>query len=331
MEALVYSRPGLVEVRDIDPPTGSNSDVILEVLATGICGSELEGASKSSSFRIPPLVMGHEIVGRLPGTEELVAVNPLIFCGECDLCVAGRTNVCRKRRLIGVHAPGGFAPLVAVPPSRCRPVPKGIEASRAVLAEPMANGLHAVRLAERQLGGTPRSLGVIGAGMLGIASALAAIRAGVPEVTLVDLNRDRLALAAKTLDVRAVTKLDRELDAVIDAVGLAATRAAAVHRLRPGGVSVWIGLNDSDPGFESLALVRHERMVQGSYAYLDSEFDDALELCRHADASWVEAVGLSDSASRFTELMESPGPVPKTVIVPRPYRPVPEAISDALP
>lgn len=328
MQALVYTRPGTVELLEVVPPAPAEDELVLEVLAAGICGSELEGVRAPNSLRVPPLVMGHELVGRRLDTGEVVAVNPLVSCGDCDLCSLGRTNLCRDRQLIGVHRPGGFAELVAVPASCCKPLPADIAIEQAVLAEPLANAIHALRLAESHLGCPPRSLGVIGAGMLGIACALAAAKRGIRDIVVADLSEDRLALAAKTLGVEATKRLEGELDLVVDAVGLAETRSDAVALSRPGGVSVWIGLHQPDAGFDSRSLVRSERVVCGAFAYLDAEFDEAVELCRDADPCWVEQVFLCDAAGRFSELMQAPGPVPKTIVVPEPRS---VAASDRLP
>jgi threonine dehydrogenase-like Zn-dependent dehydrogenase len=107
VRALVFTAPSVVELQDVDEPAPRDGDVILEVMGSGICGSELHGF-RSLGFRKPPLVMGHEIVGVDPSGRR-VAVNPLLSCGHCDLCSRGLTEVCRERGLIGVHRPGGFA------------------------------------------------------------------------------------------------------------------------------------------------------------------------------------------------------------------------------
>jgi threonine dehydrogenase-like Zn-dependent dehydrogenase len=316
VKALVFTRQGVVELAEVEPPQLAADEVMLEVVLAGICGSELEGVSTPNQVRVPPLVMGHEVVGRRLDDGRLAAINPLLSCGRCDLCELGKTNLCRQRRLVGIHRPGGFAELVAVPASRCRPLPAGLDVDRAVLAEPIANAVHALRTAMSHLGGAPRSLGIIGAGMLGIGCALAAVERGIPEIAVSDLNDERLALVADTLGVRAAKRLEGEHNVVIDAVGLGATRAEAVERLRPGGVSVWIGLAQPDPGFDSLSLVRQERVVCGTFAYDDSEFDEALELCARADPRWVEQIPLAGAAERFGELLRAPGPIPRTAIQP---------------
>jgi threonine dehydrogenase-like Zn-dependent dehydrogenase len=107
MRALVYTSAGQVQVRDEPSPVPGPDEELLTVNASGICGSELHGF-RQPGMRKPPLIMGHEFVGRTRDDRRVV-VNPLIVCGTCDGCVAGRPQVCRHRALVGVHRPGGFA------------------------------------------------------------------------------------------------------------------------------------------------------------------------------------------------------------------------------
>ena len=165
MRALVYSAPLELELQDVADPVAAAGEVIVEVQAAGICGSELEGFASRSPFRVPPLIMGHEFAGLRGDTGEPVVVNPLITCLRCDLCLRGLTNVCRERALVGVHRPGGFAERVAVPEATVHPMPKGMTAAQGALVEPLANAVHALRLAQ-QHDPQPRRVGVIGAGTL---------------------------------------------------------------------------------------------------------------------------------------------------------------------
>src|SRR2546426_464588 len=95
-------------------------EVLVRAEAASICGSEIEGYLGRMANRVPPLVMGHEFAGTVVASGRdwagrRVAVNPLLSCGACARCRAGERNLCGERRLIGVHLPGGFAELVAVP------------------------------------------------------------------------------------------------------------------------------------------------------------------------------------------------------------------------
>ncbi|MDO8187880.1 alcohol dehydrogenase catalytic domain-containing protein [Conexibacter sp. JD483] len=312
MQAIVYTAPLTLELQDVPEPVAGDGEVLVEVRAVGICGSELEGFKSQSPFRVPPLIMGHELAGVRLDTGEAVAVNPLISCGRCDLCLRGEANLCRTRALLGVHRAGGFAERVAVP-ERCLHPAGDLSPERAALAEPLANAFHALRLAQRH-DPQPQRVGVIGAGTLGLASALVAKHLGVPEVIVCDLSDDRLATAARA-GITAERELTGEFDVVVDAVGSAGTRRIAAERLRPGGSAVWIGLHEPDAGFDGLALVRAEQRVLGTFAYVDRDFRAALALLPSLPTEWVTSVPLREGVEAFMELVDGPGAAAKTLLV----------------
>ncbi|MGW2155252.1 alcohol dehydrogenase catalytic domain-containing protein [Nonomuraea sp. NPDC001699] len=145
MRALVFTGPSAVEVQDVPEPAVGPDEVLVHVAASGICGSELHGV-RTPGFRVPPLVMGHEFAG-LTSDGRSVVVNPILSCGSCDVCRLGRRNVCRRRQIIGVHRPGGFAERVAVPESALVELPQGLGWTAAGIVEPAANAVHAWSLA----------------------------------------------------------------------------------------------------------------------------------------------------------------------------------------
>jgi 2-desacetyl-2-hydroxyethyl bacteriochlorophyllide A dehydrogenase len=309
MQALVYTAPLRLELQDVPDPQPRMGEVVVEVAAVGICGSELEGFRSQSPFRVPPLIMGHEFVGRRLDDGARVAINPLISCGRCDQCLPGARNLCRERQLLGVHRPGGFAERVAVPESCCIPLRDDVTFERAVLAEPMANALHAWRLALAQ-DQAPSRVGIVGAGMLGLATALVALDAGVRHVMIADLSPERLASATAVGVPDVADVLAGEFDVIFDAVGSSTTRAASVASLRPGGTTVWIGLGSADPGFDALGLVRGEQRVLGTFAYLERDFSTALELVSALEAApWVATRPLSDGVETFLDLVRGPSAV----------------------
>lgn len=313
MHAIVYTASLTVELRDEPEPTPGPDEVLVEVSAVGICGSELEGFRSRSPFRVPPLIMGHEFEGRLPdGTR--VAINPLIACGTCDLCRRGARNLCRHRQILGIHRPGAFAERVAVPTACCVAVPDDVPEGLGALAEPIANAVHAWRLA---LAGdqSPARVGVIGAGTLGLAAALVAQRGGVRDVTIVDLSAERVATALEAGVTHGAESLEGEFDLVFDAVGSRDTRALSVERLRPGGTAMWIGLHDEQPGFDSLAFIRSEKRVLSTFAYLEHDFAAALEMVAELGApSWVTRRPLVEGVEAFLGLLAAPSAAAKTLL-----------------
>src|SRR2546430_3883506 len=161
----------MVELLDVPEPDPVPGDVLVQVRAAGICGSELHGARRPG-FRKPPLIMGHEFAG-VSADGTAVVINPILSCGRCAECQRGLRNVCRNREIIGVHRAGGFAERVAVPASALRPLPPGLSWEAAALVEPAANAAHAWNQAGGALGapGAVRAKGarvaVIGGGAIG--------------------------------------------------------------------------------------------------------------------------------------------------------------------
>jgi threonine dehydrogenase-like Zn-dependent dehydrogenase len=305
-----------VELLDVPEPDPAPGEVLVEVRAAGICGSELHGARRPG-FRQPPLIMGHEFAGIGAGGEAVV-VNPILSCGRCAECRRGLRHVCREREIIGVHRAGGFAERVAVPASALRPLPAGLPWEAAALIEPAANAVHAWNQAGRALDasgaggadGAPGADGaegarvaVIGCGAIGLLCAATALSGGAGRVEVTDLSPARLAAAQRLGAEVADPGLSGEYDVVIDAVGSAATRAASVAHQRPGGVAVWLGLAEEEAGFDANALIRSEKRVLGSFAYNDEEFAQAISRIQDWDLTWAAGYPLSAAAGIFTDLM----------------------------
>lgn len=300
MKALVFTAPGTVELLDVPEPDPAPGEVVVEVRAAGICGSELHGARRPG-FRQPPLIMGHEFAGIAGG--EAVVVNPILSCGRCPECRRGLRHVCREREIIGVHRAGGFAERVAVPASALRPLPPGLPWEAAALIEPAANALHAWNLALGAVGVECRRVAVIGCGAIGLLCAATALSSGAGQVEVTDLSPARLAAAQRLGAEVADPGLSDQYDVVIDAVGSAATRAASVAHQRPGGVAVWLGLAGEETGFDGNALIRSEKRVVGSFAYRDEEFAQAMARIRYWDLTWAAGYPLAAAAEVFTGLM----------------------------
>jgi threonine dehydrogenase-like Zn-dependent dehydrogenase len=315
VKALVLVAPGAVELRDEPEPLVSADERLIHVRSVGICGSELHGA-RTPGFRQPPLIMGHEFAG-VTEQGDRVVVNPILSCGRCRLCRSGQRQICGHRQIIGVHRPGGFADRVAVPQSAVRPVPPGLPLDIAALIEPAANAVHAWnRAASASPPAKNPRVGVIGCGAIGLFCLLVALSNGARRVHVTDLSPARLAIARRLGAAAASTRLEGEFDIIFDAVGLAATRAQSVDRQRPGGLAVWLGLADAEPGYDAAGLVRSEKRVIGSFAYSDQEFAEAGGLLGGWDLTWASRYPLSAAAQIFTELMDGASHPVKAVLQP---------------
>jgi threonine dehydrogenase-like Zn-dependent dehydrogenase len=310
MRAMVYTKPNVVEMLDVGFPAADEGEVLIDVANVGICGSELHGIA-NTEFRKPPLIMGHEFAGTTPDGRRVV-VNPLLSCGHCDQCMAGRDHLCRTRRIIGIHRPGAFAEAVPAPNSAVHEIPTTMSFETAAMVEPLANAVHAFALARAEEGAR---IAVIGAGPIGLVCTLVALEHS-DDVTVVDLSEERLA-AALALGAQAVSpRLTGEFDLVIDAVGAAATHRDSVERLRRGGTAVWVGLLSAEAGFDAQEIVREEKAVIGSYCYTAADFLVALDLAQKVPADWVKSYPLEQGVEVFNGLMAGRTDIVKAQLVP---------------
>jgi threonine dehydrogenase-like Zn-dependent dehydrogenase len=271
VKAIVWQGPERMEIGERPEPADPPPDeVVLRPGAVGICGSEVEGYLGHMGNRTPPLVMGHEFAGEIVtagvGAERWIGtratVNPIEGCGHCALCRSGQENICPQRTLIGVHFDGAFADLVRVPAANLRALPDSLDIRVGALTEPLANGVHAVRLG--LAGFDVKSAAVVGAGTIGLVTLQAALLSEIPSVAVIepqDARRERarsLGAHAVLADGDAARDAGGELgfDLVLDAVGAQATRAAAVELVRPGGRVVCVGLAADDMTLSFHTVVR---------------------------------------------------------------------------
>jgi 2-desacetyl-2-hydroxyethyl bacteriochlorophyllide A dehydrogenase len=316
VRALVYTVERTLDVLDVAAPTTGDDEVLIEVERAGICGSDVQGVATRSPRRTPPLIMGHELVGRVvaagPAGDGLVgrrvAVNPQVPCGACLSCRSGAENVCQQRELVGGTRPGGFGELVAVPVRCVHAVDDGLDAEVAVLAEPVATCIHAFRLSPLTFPGT---VVVLGAGTIGMLACIVARLHGAGRIVVSETSDERRAWAASLAD--AVVRPD-ELEAavpggaelVVDAVGADSTRAASIALLRPGGCALWLGMHDAGATIPAFDLVVREQTIRGSFAYTNADFARAVELlAEHPEAFRLptRTCGLDEGARVFEQLV----------------------------
>ena len=322
MKSLFYPEYGRLSITDTPTPTPESDCVIVKVAACGICGSEIETFMNRNPRRKPPLVMGHEFCGTVTTTGkearkfkvgDHVIANSIVHCGSCAMCAEGWTHLCEKRQVFGMHRPGAFAELVNVPERVLVAWPAGLPAEQAVLAEPMANGIHVANL----LGHIPgKTALVIGAGPIGLMCqvALTALRGATVYVT--DLNTDRLKIAQELgavipsstepeqLRTWLKSTAGRGFDVIVDAVGSSGTKRDSLALLRPGGACVWIGLHENPLTFNSYEVTLPEKQILGTYAATVKELAAATELVasgRFKLGRLISSYSLDEGISAFED------------------------------
>jgi threonine dehydrogenase-like Zn-dependent dehydrogenase len=335
MKALVYTGPGHVEIQAVARPTIQPGDALLKVHASGICGSDIHGFLGHSERRQPGLILGHEAVATIEevGSSitgwkagQRVVVNPLINCGACAACLAGKQNLCASWRVLGMdRVQGTYAEFVAVPASCLYPVSDGLSEPEAVLTEPLANVVHYFRTSMTEI---PDSLTILGAGPIGILTLVMAKLRGIARVCVVEKNEARLpaarmlradhVVASGTEDpVDAVRRWsDGGTEFVIETAGTSATRRQAVGCTRRGGRMVFVGLAENLSPLPWIEMIRDEKSVFTTFCYSPRDFLTALRLIesRQIDLRpWTETRSLDDGQAGFEKIAYDPGSTLKIV------------------
>jgi threonine dehydrogenase-like Zn-dependent dehydrogenase len=326
MRALVYMAPHQVELQEIARPVPASGESEIAVVAAGICGSDISGFLGHSRRRVPPMVLGHELIGRRPGGQRVV-VNPLISCLRCTACLSGAQNLCEWWRLLGMDRTAGcFTEFVSIPETQIYEIPDELTDRRAVIAEPLANIVHLFRIA------APHPffrMGIVGGGTMGSLALLTALRLGVREVLVQDVSDVRLDVVRRmgaTLAANASTEEGRAearkfagpgLDLVLDASGSSAARQAAFDLCRPGGLVVLLGMSQERSEIDFVTSIRKEHRVVMSFGYTPVDFERALALLKAGDvdlAPWTLEMPLEQGQQAFDRMTTARGSTLKMLL-----------------
>jgi L-iditol 2-dehydrogenase len=344
MKALLLSEYKHLEVVNLPMPVPGSREVLVQVAACGICGSDVHGYDGSSGRRIPPVVMGHEAAGTIAavGSEisglaagDRVTFDSTVYCGACEFCLSGEVNLCNDRQVIGVSCAefkraGAFAEYVTVPARIVYRLPDALAFAEAAMLEAVSVALHAVHVSE--LEGRETAL-VIGAGMIGLLVLQAARVAGCSRVYVADVDATRLKLAAdlgadgtiQTGEAGLEQEIlrytgGRGVDVVFEAVGRSETIAGAIDCVRKGGKVTLIGNIAQEVSMPLQKVVTRQIRLQGSCASA-GEYPQAMELIStgkiRVDPLITVIAPLSDGPAWFQRLYEREPNLMKIVLDPR--------------
>lgn len=260
--------------------------VLLSVGTVGVCGSDVHyyttGRIGSGVVKYPERT-GHECAGTVVETGkevkrlkegQRVAIDPLIACGKCDQCLAGRQHTCRNQSFLGSagQAPGALAEYLVMPESSCYAIPDAMTLVQAAAVEPLSIGVYAQRLAGTESGA---KIAILGSGPIGLCVLLAGRAAGEAKVYVTDLLDERLEAAgrcgadwvgnAKKIDVVRAIQAEEPLgmDYVFECAGQQETLDQAVELLKPGGTLLIVGIPEVDRvSFDIHDLRRKEIRLQ---------------------------------------------------------------------
>src|SRR5216683_7018010 len=289
MRAAVIKEFHEVDVMTVEDPAPGPRDVVVEVAACGICGTDLHILDGEFAPSLP-IIPGHEfagvVVARGSDVHEIaagqrVAVDPSLYCNECHYCRIGRNNLWERWNAIGVSVPGGAAQFAAAPVANCVPLPDHIRLEDAALIEPLSCAIRGYDVLTSQLGA---HVLIYGSGTMGLMMLQLAKRTGAASVDVVDINPSRLETAI-TLGCSAAATSADELDhphgweLVVDATGSEAAIQDGIGRVRPGGTFLQFGVSSYSARvtIEPYRIYNKEITITGSMAVLHS-YERAAEL-----------------------------------------------------
>jgi L-iditol 2-dehydrogenase len=350
MKALLLSEYSHLEIADVPTPVPGPGELLIQVAACGICGSDVHGYDGSSGRRIPPIVMGHEAAGRIaavgpqvPGSPksnwnvgDRVTFDSTISCGACPYCLRGEINLCDRRQVLGVscsdyRCAGAFAEYVIVPQRITYHLPDNLSFAEAAMLEAVAVAVHAVALTKINPG--DKAL-VLGAGMIGLLTLQALRAAGCSAVYISDVDASRLKLAKEvgaTETIHATgDALQKEIlrltngtgvDAALECVGIDATVRAAVDSVRKGGTVTLVGNITPEVTLPLQKAVTRQIRLQGSCASA-GEYPRAIELLTTGAIRvrpLITAIAPLEDGPRWFERLHSREPnLMKIVLTPAP-------------
>lgn len=342
MKALILEEYNKLVYKDVPKPVPNDNEVLVEIKAVGICGSDVHGMDGSTGRRIPPIIMGHEASGIIIETGKYVTgwsigdrvtFDSTIYKLDDWYTRKGLYNLSDNRMVLGVSCDdyrrnGAFADYVAVPQHILYRIPDNVTFEQAAMVEPVAVALHAVNLSGVKINDTAV---VFGAGMIGLFIIQLLKLAGC-NVIAVDMLQEKLDMAknagASAIlnsqtdnipdEIRKLTQ-NRGADFAFEAIGITSTIKSAVDSLRKGATLVLIGNISPSVEFPLQKVVTWEITIKGSCA-INGEYPAVLNLISkreiNVDSMISTVVPLSEGALYFDRLYKKEPGLLKVILNP---------------
>jgi len=295
--------PGNLELREIEEPRPKKDEVLIQVAAAGICGTDVH-IKHDQTFYTPPIVLGHEYSGKVVeigddvtgiGIGDLVVSPATAYCGKCYQCKTGHMNRCtsEKKRILGTSlANGAFAKYLTVPEYIIHKIPKGVALKEAAMAEPTACVVHSV-IEKSPV--TPGDVVVVqGPGTMGLLAAQVAKAMGAGKVIVTGVSADqwRFDIAKKIgVDMTLNVQLDpdpvktikdetegRGADVVIEASGACIACNQALDFVKVAGHVTLLGIRGRPLDIDLDAIALKELTMSGTWGTLPSTWVTTLRL-----------------------------------------------------
>jgi L-iditol 2-dehydrogenase len=310
MQELYLDKPGDLKLRESGPvPALRDNEVKVKVIYGGICGSDLRVLRGTIPYATYPCRPGHEILGTVVEAGEKspykvgtrVVSFPNTYCGQCEFCLQGRTNICKDKKAFGVTCDGLFAQEIIVDSEFVVPVPSDLPDERAILVEPFAVNVHALKRTDIPRG---TSVAVIGCGTEGLLATALLNHIGA-DITVLDVNPVKME-KAKSFNkyIKAMHPADAKdqvFDVVVEAAGVKASIEQAFHLVKPGGAMIALGITGEEISYPALRITRSEITIYGTIIYTKKDFADAFTLLRDPEFNVGPILSRIDPFAKYQE------------------------------
>jgi 2-desacetyl-2-hydroxyethyl bacteriochlorophyllide A dehydrogenase len=320
MLAATYLEKNKILAKSHPLPVPGTNEALVKVFSTGICGSDLAIVSGSHPRAKPPLIIGHEFAGEIielskPGKSNLrignkVTLYPLISCGDCYACRNGLSHVCSSLRVIGFDRDGGLAGYASLPIDMLVKIPDSMSYEEGSLIEPLSVAVHSINM--KSVSPDDKIL-VLGAGPIGLLTAMVLKFQGIDDLYISDINNFRLQIA-ESLGLRTINSLDTDIykfiqdttngdmtDIVFEVAGVQESAEQMIDLVRPRGTIINVSVFKKHPNIDMRSINFKELTVIGSRVYTRNDFEKAIDISSHLPLTEIVShrLPLSDVSDAF--------------------------------
>lgn len=317
--------PKKLVLEQVAEPAPGPGEVRLRIETCGVCGSDIHAYYGEHPYIACPVQPGHEFAGVIdrigPDVSgwqigQRVTAEPSLVCGECENCRSGKYNICYKLAVIGCQSDGAMAEYLNVPAEKLLALPDGMTYEQGSFVEPLAVGVHVLRLAPV----TPESrLVILGSGTIGLMCLLAARANGLTEITVTDRIDSKLDLARElgakyTVNVgqtslaefaRRTYGTELAFDVALECVGIGATVRDGIATLKKGGTMVVVGVFSHEVPVNLGFVQDRELKLIGSLMYQMDDFTRARDLIASGRAAVEPLITSRWSLEQLAQAMQA--------------------------
>ena len=317
MRAIVCENPGRFETTEKPEPTVESGQVLLQIKAIGICGTDLHAFAGNQPYFTYPRILGHELGAEVIGVgegvhhvfpQDKVVILPYLSCGQCIACRQGKTNCCTQINVLGVHTDGGMQERIVLPANYVRSV-QGLDFQELAIIEPLAIGAHAIRRAQIKPG---EWVVVVGCGPIGLGIMGQAQHLGC-QVIAVDVEEGRLRHAREFMGIQHGVLAEDALEAiqaftsgdlataVFDATGHRSALERGIAYMAHGGRYILVGLSKEVLSFSHPVIHAKETSLLCSR---NATWDDFEQVIDYLKSGRFPVSGYITNQLPFTEMVD---------------------------